>query len=128
MSTLKLHMTHYISLRLWVCKVGLFIWVLFHMLHFFSGGRIIFVLPRCSVNNPCVLVLVTISGIRTNLSVRTWYEIITFPPRGLDNKCSLFKLSFDDDAATKKQTVAMHTSYMACCTFTNSDQQVNIVQ
>ena len=44
--------------------------------------------------------------------------------RGLDNKCSIFKLSFDDDGATKKQTVAMHTSYMACCGFTSSDQQV----
>ena len=36
----------------------------------------------------------------------------------------MFKLSFDDEGATKKQTVAMHTSYMSCCTFTNSDQQV----
>ncbi|CAH3038298.1 unnamed protein product [Pocillopora meandrina] len=61
----------------------------------------------------------------------TWVMACAYSPTGtmvacggLDNKCSLFKLSFDDDAATKKQTVAMHTSYMACCTFTNSDQQI----
>lgn len=61
----------------------------------------------------------------------TWVMACAYSPSGhlvacggLDNKCSLFKLSFDDDCATKKHTVALHTSYMACCTFTCSDQQI----
>ena len=43
---------------------------------------------------------------------------------GLDNKCSVYQLSQEEDLSTKKRAVAMHTSYVSCCTFMNSDQQV----
>lgn len=43
---------------------------------------------------------------------------------GLDNKCSVFRLTYEDTPNAKKQTVAMHTSYMSCCQFSNSDHQV----
>ncbi|KAK6019553.1 hypothetical protein OSTOST_14811, partial [Ostertagia ostertagi] len=40
---------------------------------------------------------------------------------GLDNKCSVFPLSFEDDILQKKRSVATHTSYMSCCMFLRSD-------
>uniref|UniRef100_A0A915DBK9 WD_REPEATS_REGION domain-containing protein n=1 Tax=Ditylenchus dipsaci TaxID=166011 RepID=A0A915DBK9_9BILA len=42
-------------------------------------------------------------------------------PGGLDNKCSVVPLSFEDDILQKKRSVATHTSYMSCCTFLRSD-------
>ena len=43
---------------------------------------------------------------------------------GLDNKCTVYPLSLDEDPAAKKKLVGTHTSYLSCCKFTNSDQQV----
>ena len=43
---------------------------------------------------------------------------------GLDNKCTLYPLSLDEDPATKKRAIATHTSYLSCCKFVNSDHQV----
>ena len=45
--------------------------------------------------------------------------------RGLDNKCTLYPLSLDEDPATKKRAIATHTSYLSCCKFVNSDHQVS---
>ena len=44
--------------------------------------------------------------------------------RGLDNKCTVYPLSMDEDPTQKKKIVASHTSYLSSCTFTYSDQQV----
>lgn len=46
---------------------------------------------------------------------------------GLDNKCSVYPLTFDknENMAAKKKSVAMHTNYLSACSFTNSDMQVN---
>jgi len=44
---------------------------------------------------------------------------------GLDNKCTLYPLSLDEDPATKKRAIATHTSYLSCCKFVNSDHQVS---
>ncbi|XP_076248785.1 guanine nucleotide-binding protein subunit beta-5 [Calliopsis andreniformis] len=43
---------------------------------------------------------------------------------GLDNKVTVYPLSQEDDVSTRKKTVATHTSYMSCCVFPNSDQQI----
>uniref|UniRef100_A0A8C4QHD2 Guanine nucleotide binding protein (G protein), beta 5b n=1 Tax=Eptatretus burgeri TaxID=7764 RepID=A0A8C4QHD2_EPTBU len=45
---------------------------------------------------------------------------------GLDNKCSVYPLSFDknENMAAKKKSVAMHTNYLSACCFTNSDMQL----
>lgn len=45
--------------------------------------------------------------------------------RGLDNKVTVYPLSFEDDVSQRKKAVGTHTSYMSCCLFPNSDQQVN---
>lgn len=46
---------------------------------------------------------------------------------GLDNKCSVYPLTFEknENMAAKKKSVAMHTNYLSACSFTNSDMQVN---
>lgn len=51
-----------------------------------------------------------------------------FCARGLDNKCSVYPLTFDknENMAAKKKSVAMHTNYLSACSFTNSDMQVNV--
>ncbi|XP_074650432.1 guanine nucleotide-binding protein subunit beta-5-like [Tubulanus polymorphus] len=61
----------------------------------------------------------------------TWVMACAYGPSGsvvacggLDNKCTLYPLSLDEDPALKKKTVASHTSYLSCCTFTHSDQQI----
>lgn len=46
---------------------------------------------------------------------------------GLDNKCHVVSLSYDDDMLQKKRSVATHTSYMTCCTFIRSDNLVKIL-
>ena len=46
---------------------------------------------------------------------------------GLDNKCTLYPLSLDEDPASKKRAIATHTSYLSCCKFVNSDHQVSAV-
>ena len=53
---------------------------------------------------------------------RNAYDVVS---RGLDNKCSVHRMSYDEQTA-KKHTVAMHTSFLSCCIFTHSDQQVKI--
>ena len=43
---------------------------------------------------------------------------------GLDNKVTVYSLALAENVSTQKKTVGTHTSYMSCCTFPNSDQQV----
>uniref|UniRef100_A0A8C3NIM5 Uncharacterized protein n=1 Tax=Geospiza parvula TaxID=87175 RepID=A0A8C3NIM5_GEOPR len=47
-------------------------------------------------------------------------------PHGLDNKCSVYPLTFEknENMAAKKKSVAMHTNYLSACSFTNSDMQI----
>ena len=47
--------------------------------------------------------------------------------RGLDNKCTLYPLSLEEDPASKKKVVGTHTSYLSCCEFNMSDQQVGFI-
>ncbi|OQV22411.1 Guanine nucleotide-binding protein subunit beta-5 [Hypsibius exemplaris] len=61
----------------------------------------------------------------------TWVMTCAYAPSGsmicaggLDNKCSVFTLSQDEDASQRKKTVATHTSYLSGCTFAHSDQQI----
>ncbi|KAI6195406.1 hypothetical protein M3Y96_01227900 [Aphelenchoides besseyi] len=58
----------------------------------------------------------------------TWVMTCAYAPSGqliacggLDNKCSVVPLSFEEDILQKKRSVATHTSYMSCCTFLRSD-------
>ncbi len=37
---------------------------------------------------------------------------------------TVYPLALDDDVATRKKTVGTHTSYMSCCLFPGSDNQV----
>lgn len=47
---------------------------------------------------------------------------------GLDNKVTVYPLTYsDDDISSKKRSVGTHTSYMSCCLFPGSDQQVSII-
>ena len=43
---------------------------------------------------------------------------------GLDNKVTIYPLTLEEDVAAKKRTVGTHTSYMSCCLFPGSDNQV----
>nr|CAI5849765.1 unnamed protein product [Callosobruchus analis] len=43
---------------------------------------------------------------------------------GLDNKVTVYPLSLEEDVSLRKKTVGTHTSYMSCCIFPNSDQQI----
>lgn len=61
----------------------------------------------------------------------TWVMACAYAPSGnlvacggLDNKVTVYPLSFEEDVSAKKKPVGTHTSYMSCCTFPNSDQQV----
>ncbi|GFR17593.1 guanine nucleotide-binding protein subunit beta-5 [Trichonephila clavata] len=61
----------------------------------------------------------------------TWVMACAYAPSGnmvacggLDNKITVYPLSFEDDVSTKKKAVGTHTSYMSCCLFPNSDQQI----
>ncbi|CAN8011310.1 unnamed protein product [Ixodes pacificus] len=61
----------------------------------------------------------------------TWVMACAYAPSGnmvacggLDNKVTVYPLSFEEDVSTKKKAVGTHTSYMSCCLFPNSDQQV----
>lgn len=44
--------------------------------------------------------------------------------RGLDNKVTVYPVTVEEDMSTKKKTVGTHTSYMSCCVFPRSDQQI----
>ncbi len=46
--------------------------------------------------------------------------------RGLDNKVTVYSLALNENVSSQKKTVGTHTSYMSCCTFPNSDQQVKL--
>lgn len=54
-------------------------------------------------------------------------SLIYFYFSGLDNKVTVYPLSLEEDVSVKKKTVGTHTSYMSCCTFPNSDQQVFLI-
>ncbi|XP_063225187.1 guanine nucleotide-binding protein subunit beta-5a isoform X1 [Bacillus rossius redtenbacheri] len=61
----------------------------------------------------------------------TWVMACAYAPSGnlvacggLDNKVTVYPLSLEEDVTVKKKTVGTHTSYMSCCTFPNSDQQI----
>ncbi|KAM7285053.1 guanine nucleotide-binding protein subunit beta-5 isoform X1 [Ixodes scapularis] len=61
----------------------------------------------------------------------TWVMACAYAPSGnmvacggLDNKVTVYPLSFEEDVSTKKKAVGTHTSYMSCCLFPNSDQQI----
>jgi guanine nucleotide-binding protein subunit beta-5 len=43
---------------------------------------------------------------------------------GLDNKVTVYPITLEEDMSSRKKTVGTHTSYMSCCTFPNSDQQI----
>lgn len=43
---------------------------------------------------------------------------------GLDNKCTVYPLTPDEDPILKKKLVATHSSYLACCLFNISDYQL----
>ena len=43
---------------------------------------------------------------------------------GLDNKVTVYPLNVEEDVTTKKKNVGTHTSYMSCCLFPGTDQQV----
>ena len=58
-----------------------------------------------------------------------WLILCLYFCRGLDNKCTIYPLSHEEiDISSKKKPVATHTSYLSCCTFTSSDQQVNYMR
>lgn len=61
----------------------------------------------------------------------TWVMACAFAPSGnlvacggLDNKVTVYPLSMVDDVNQRRKNVGTHTSYMSCCLFPNSDQQV----
>ncbi|CAG0914349.1 unnamed protein product [Notodromas monacha] len=62
----------------------------------------------------------------------TWVMACAYSPSGnqvacggLDNKVTMYPLSLEDsDASVKKKTVGVHSSYVSCCLFPNSDQQI----
>jgi guanine nucleotide-binding protein subunit beta-5 len=52
------------------------------------------------------------------------YKTFNFHFQGLDNKVTVYPLTTDEDISTRKRQVGTHTSYMSCCLFPNSDQQI----
>ena len=61
----------------------------------------------------------------------TWVMACAYGPSqtvvacgGLDNKITVYPLTMDEDLSSKKRTVGTHTSYMSCCLFPGSDNQV----
>lgn len=61
----------------------------------------------------------------------TWVMACAFAPSGnlvacggLDNKVTVYPLSMVDDVNQRRKNVGTHTSYMSCCLFPNSDQQI----
>jgi hypothetical protein len=66
-------------------------------------------------NVMCVLNNLLMSTITLSISLSS----------GLDNKVTVYPLSFEDDSTQRKKPVGTHTSYTAYCTFLpNSDYQV----
>lgn len=63
----------------------------------------------------------------------TWVMACAYGPSGnvvacggLDNKVTVYPLTLDEDVASRKKTVGTHTSYMSCCLFPGSDNQVKL--
>ncbi|KAE8751993.1 hypothetical protein FOCC_FOCC001156 [Frankliniella occidentalis] len=66
----------------------------------------------------------------------TWVMACAYAPSGnlvacggLDNKVTVYSLTSGENVSSQnvssqKKTVGTHTSYMSCCTFPNSDQQI----
>ncbi|KAK9883973.1 hypothetical protein WA026_004909 [Henosepilachna vigintioctopunctata] len=61
----------------------------------------------------------------------TWVMACAYAPSGnlvacggLDNKVTVYPLTMEEDVTVKKKTVGTHASYMSCCLFPNSDQQI----
>jgi len=61
----------------------------------------------------------------------TWVMSCAYAPSGnmvacggLDNKVTVYPLSLDEDVTAKKRAVGTHASYMSCCAFPYSDQQI----
>jgi len=61
----------------------------------------------------------------------TWIMACAYAPSGnfvacggLDNKVTVYPITSDEEMAAKKRTVGTHTSYMSCCIYPNSDQQI----
>ncbi|CAH8552943.1 unnamed protein product [Heterobilharzia americana] len=61
----------------------------------------------------------------------TWVMSCAYSPSGnfvacggLDNKCTVYPLTSDEDPILKKKLVATHTSYLSCCLFNISDHQL----
>ncbi|XP_046918975.2 guanine nucleotide-binding protein subunit beta-5 [Dermatophagoides farinae] len=62
----------------------------------------------------------------------TWVMSTAYAPSGnfiacggLDNKVTVYPLTYsDEDISSKKKSVGTHTSYMSCCLFPGSDQQI----
>uniref|UniRef100_A0A131XLR3 Putative vesicle coat complex copi beta' subunit n=1 Tax=Hyalomma excavatum TaxID=257692 RepID=A0A131XLR3_9ACAR len=61
----------------------------------------------------------------------TWVMACAYAPSGnmvacggLDNKVTVYPLSLEEEVSSKKKAVGTHTSYMSCCLFPNSDQQI----
>lgn len=45
----------------------------------------------------------------------------------MDNKVTVYPISHEDDNVKKKTVVGTHTSFVSCCMFPNSDQQVLVL-
>ncbi|CAG0880010.1 unnamed protein product [Darwinula stevensoni] len=61
----------------------------------------------------------------------TWVMACAYAPSGnmvacggLDNKVTVYPLNVEEELTGKKKTVGVHSSYMSCCIFPNSDQQI----
>lgn len=98
-----------------------------------------------SVNCPALLAIVDLVWICFSFGkvVEFWDDNLRLPAHvswaglmqliigffsGLDNKVTLYPLILDEDVSLRKKTVGTHTSYMSCCLFPNSDQQVGNIQ
>lgn len=51
-------------------------------------------------------------------------KILAVACGGLDNKVTVYPITTEEDISSRKKTVGTHTSYMSCCLFPNSDQQI----
>lgn len=65
-------------------------------------------------------------GLRvTKLASNITQRLLNFSPSsGLDNKVTVYPITNEEDISSRKKTVGTHTSYMSCCLFPNSDQQI----
>jgi len=78
------------------------------------------------VSTVCLVVVLVPLKYTTNYKGGVSVDECVCVVSGLDNKCTLYPLSLDEDPASKKRAIATHTSYLSCCKFVNSDHQVSI--